>query len=75
MSTSASPALQSSIADYGFLGVGEIAEAMVIGLCERNSNPPRILLSPRNEQRATALALRYGIGLCGARQPVARRRL
>jgi pyrroline-5-carboxylate reductase len=45
--------------DYGVLGVGEIAGAIVTGLCEGVDSPPRILLSPRGHDRASALAARY----------------
>ena len=45
--------------DYGVLGVGEIAGAIVTGLCEGVDSAPRILLSPRNHDRASALAARY----------------
>jgi pyrroline-5-carboxylate reductase len=44
---------------YGVLGVGEIAQAMVTGLCDGVDDPPRILLSPRNADRAAALASRF----------------
>ena len=44
--------------DYGVLGVGAIAEAIVIGACAAES-PPTVLLSPRNATRATALAERF----------------
>jgi pyrroline-5-carboxylate reductase len=45
--------------EYGILGVGEIGEAIVTGLCARADSTPSILLSPRNRERATALASRY----------------
>jgi pyrroline-5-carboxylate reductase len=45
--------------DYGILGVGEIAEAIVTGLCEGIDRAPQILISPRNRRRAAALASRY----------------
>jgi pyrroline-5-carboxylate reductase len=45
--------------DYGILGVGEIGAAIVTGLCEETSDPPLVLLSPRNAERAAALAVRY----------------
>jgi pyrroline-5-carboxylate reductase len=45
--------------DYGVLGVGEIGAAIVTGLCEGVDDAPRILLSPRNTERAAALASRY----------------
>jgi pyrroline-5-carboxylate reductase len=45
--------------DYGFLGVGEIAAAIVTGLCEGVAAPPTILLSPRSRERSAALAARH----------------
>jgi pyrroline-5-carboxylate reductase len=45
--------------DYGILGVGEIGAAIVTGLCEGVDDAPRILLSPRNAEKAAALAARY----------------
>jgi pyrroline-5-carboxylate reductase len=44
---------------YGVLGVGEIATAIVTGLCEGVEAPPGVLLSPRNPERAAALAARH----------------
>ena len=44
---------------YGVLGVGEIAGAMVTGLCEGVDDAPTVLLSPRNAERSAALAARY----------------
>jgi pyrroline-5-carboxylate reductase len=45
--------------DYGIVGVGEIGTAIVTGLCEGVADAPQILLSPRNAERAAALASRY----------------
>jgi pyrroline-5-carboxylate reductase len=46
-------------AEYGFIGVGAIAAAMVTGL-RRNMNAiPSILLSPRNAQRGLELSSRF----------------
>jgi pyrroline-5-carboxylate reductase len=42
----------------GFVGCGTIASSMVIGLCSSGSAGP-IMLSPRNEQVAAALASRF----------------
>lgn len=42
----------------GIIGVGEIAQAIVVGLCGVE-DAPEIVLSPRNADRATALAERY----------------
>ncbi len=44
---------------YGILGVGEIAEAIVTGLCAEESRAPTILLSPRGRDRAAALSARH----------------
>src|SRR5918997_1806918 len=51
-------------ADYGVLGVGAIAEAIVTGACSADQ-PPTMLLSPRNAARAAALSERFssvGVG-------------
>lgn len=42
----------------GFLGVGAIAEALVVGFCEGRSGPA-VVLSPRSRARAVALASTY----------------
>ena len=41
---------------YGVLGVGSIATAIVIRLCDGVVEPPEIVLSPRNAERAADLA-------------------
>jgi pyrroline-5-carboxylate reductase len=43
---------------YGILGVGAIASAIVTGLCEGVAEPPPVVLSPRNAERAAGLAAR-----------------
>ncbi|RPI08382.1 MAG: NADP oxidoreductase [Zetaproteobacteria bacterium] len=43
----------------GFVGIGNIASAVVEGLANAPGPPPRILLSPRNAARSAALALRF----------------
>ena len=43
----------------GIIGTGAIAEAVVTGLCTKSNPPERILLSPRNKQRAERLAAHY----------------
>ena len=45
--------------EYGVLGVGAIASAIVTGLCEGLAQPPAILLSPRNADNAADLAARF----------------
>ena len=42
---------------YGIIGVGEIAQAIVVGLCADDA--PEIVLSPRNAERSRALAARF----------------
>jgi pyrroline-5-carboxylate reductase len=44
---------------YGVLGVGAIGEAIVTGLCANVDDPPAVLLSPRNAERAAGLAQRF----------------
>jgi len=44
--------------DYGVIGVGSLASAIVTGLCEGGA-PPSVLLSPRNAATAAELAERF----------------
>jgi pyrroline-5-carboxylate reductase len=44
---------------YGVLGVGSIARAIVVGLCDGSTDPPRIVLSPRGAAVSAELAGRY----------------
>ncbi|GAA1772386.1 pyrroline-5-carboxylate reductase [Nocardioides hankookensis] len=44
---------------YGVIGVGSIAEAIVVGLCDGVDDPPTIVLSPRSADRSAALAARF----------------
>jgi pyrroline-5-carboxylate reductase len=44
---------------YGIIGVGAIASAIVTGLCSDPALAPRIVLSPRNPDRAADLAARF----------------
>lgn len=44
---------------YGVLGVGSIATAIVIGLCDGLTDPPAVVLSPRNAGRSAELAARF----------------
>jgi pyrroline-5-carboxylate reductase len=46
------------VTTYGVLGVGSIATAIVSGLCDGVAEPPEIVLSPRNADRAADLAAR-----------------
>lgn len=43
----------------GFVGTGNIASAMVRGLCRANPAPDRVLVSPRNAEKAAALAREF----------------
>jgi pyrroline-5-carboxylate reductase len=43
----------------GIVGVGAIAEAIIIGLCEGEDTPASIHLSPRSAERSSRLAARY----------------
>ena len=51
--------MSSEWGTYGVLGVGSIARAIVIGLCEGVADPPRIVLSPRGAAVSAELAGRY----------------
>ncbi len=42
--------------NLGFIGTGEIAVAMVTGFCTAEPRPERITVSPRNADKAAALA-------------------
>lgn len=50
--------MSSAEPTYGILGVGAIAAAIVAGLCEGVAEPPPVVLSPRNAERAASLAAR-----------------
>ncbi|GAA4718871.1 NAD(P)-binding domain-containing protein [Nocardioides conyzicola] len=41
---------------YGFIGVGSIAAAMVVGLCDGVTDAPEVVLSPRGAERSAELA-------------------
>jgi pyrroline-5-carboxylate reductase len=43
----------------GFIGVGNIASAVVRGLCRAEPAPEKIVLSPRNAEKAAALATEF----------------
>ena len=45
-------------ADYGVIGVGSLASAIVTGLCDDVLDPPSVLLSPRNATTSRKLAAR-----------------
>ena len=44
---------------YGLLGVGSIASAIVVGLCDGVPDAPPVVLSPRNAARSSGLATRF----------------
>ena len=43
----------------GFIGTGNIASAVVQGLCTAEPRPERVVLSPRNAEKAAALATQF----------------
>jgi pyrroline-5-carboxylate reductase len=47
--------------DLGVVGVGAIAEAIIVGLCEGEDLPTSIHLSQRSAQRSSRLAARYPV--------------
>lgn len=55
----------------GIIGVGEIASAIVDGLCSNVEQPPTVLLSPRNKSIADELARRHHtVRVCADNQEV-----
>lgn len=44
---------------YGFVGTGELAAAVVTGLCDGAAEPPEVFLSPRGREVGAALAARF----------------
>jgi pyrroline-5-carboxylate reductase len=55
----------------GFIGIGNIASAVIEGLVTAPGPAPRILLSPRNTARSAALAARFEtVGVAGDNQSV-----
>lgn len=46
-------------ADYGVIGVGALAEAIVTGLSEGRPAAPRVVLSPRGHERSARMAAVY----------------
>jgi pyrroline-5-carboxylate reductase len=51
---------------YGFIGTGSITRAIVTGLSDRVTEPPEVILSPRNAATAAALASRFDNVTVGA---------
>jgi pyrroline-5-carboxylate reductase len=63
--------MSSDRADYGVLGVGAIARAIVTGLCDGVADPPSIVLSPRGAATSAELAGRYdGVTVAADNQAV-----
>ncbi|WP_229324286.1 NAD(P)-binding domain-containing protein [Streptomyces sp. UNOC14_S4] len=58
----------------GIIGVGEIARAIVAGLCDGVEEPPEIYLSPRGAGTAAELSQRYpNVRVCADNQDVVNR--
>ncbi|MFI8997313.1 NAD(P)-binding domain-containing protein [Streptomyces sp. NPDC053542] len=61
----------AAVGRIGIIGVGEIARALVEGLCEGVDDPPEIFLSPRGASAAAELSRRYaGVHVCADNQDV-----
>lgn len=59
------------MSSIGVIGVGEIGQSIVIGLCEGAEPPPAVFLSPRGAQTAAALSERYeSVRVCADNQEV-----
>jgi pyrroline-5-carboxylate reductase len=52
---------KDAIMNLGFIGTGEITVAMVTGFCTAESPPQRIIVSPRNAEKAATLAAAFPI--------------
>jgi pyrroline-5-carboxylate reductase len=52
---------KDAIMNLGFIGTGEITVAMVTGFCTGQPGPERIVVSPRNAEKAAALAATFPI--------------
>jgi pyrroline-5-carboxylate reductase len=62
----------TAVEPIGIIGVGEIAHAIVSGLCDGMDAPPRILLSPRGARVGAELAGRHpNVRVCADNQAVA----
>ncbi len=72
MSDSALRLNASELPSVGMIGVGQLAEHMVEGLCVAPAGPT-LLLSPRNRERAVALAQRYSLKIAPDNQSVVER--
>jgi pyrroline-5-carboxylate reductase len=63
--------MTTHLSDYGILGVGSIAAAIVTGLCSEVEEPPTVLLSPRSEHVSAKLAARLdGVSVAADNQAV-----
>ena len=58
----------------GFIGTGSIAAAVVKGLCRADPAPDAVLVSPRNAEKAAALAAEFPLRHRRRRQPGGDRR-
>ena len=57
--------------EIGIIGVGEIARAIVQGLCAESDGAPAVLLSPRGAAVSADLARRYpSVRVCASNQEV-----
>lgn len=66
------PTSASPIDRIGVIGVGEIARAIIEGLCEGQDDPPEFLLSPRGAANVAELTRRYpNVRACASNQEVA----
>ncbi|MEU5880078.1 NAD(P)-binding domain-containing protein [Spirillospora sp. NPDC047279] len=55
----------------GIIGVGEIGQAIVVGLCDGAGTPPEVFLSPRGARTAAELSARYdNVQVCTGNQEV-----
>jgi pyrroline-5-carboxylate reductase len=61
-----------AVRSVGIIGVGEIARAIVEGLCSGGDTPPDVILSPRGAAVSAELARRYSaVRVCADNQQVA----
>ena len=58
------------VSGVGFIGVGQLAEHLVTGICSADS-PPAVVLSPRSESRSRSLASRFSLPVAESNQAVA----
>ncbi|RNG17793.1 pyrroline-5-carboxylate reductase [Streptomyces botrytidirepellens] len=64
----------TAVKRIGIIGVGKIARALVVGLCDGPGEPPEVFLSPRGTRTAAELSARYdGVQVCADNQQVVER--